>query len=100
MSQLGNRLIVTGNNYFLTRRQTCDQFGQMGLGLFKCLLVIIAHLIAPRQRRRAINPRPARHASRTASKTVLKNNLLGAVAAPVKMNLGMNCARNRWRKTE
>jgi PIN domain nuclease of toxin-antitoxin system len=38
--------------------------------------MIIAHLIAPRQRRRAINPRPARHASRTASKTVLKNNLL------------------------
>src|SRR5262245_33644727 len=28
------RLIVTGNDYFLAWRQTCDQFGQMGLRLF------------------------------------------------------------------
>jgi hypothetical protein len=33
-SQLGSWLIVTGNDYFLAWRQTCDQFGQMGLRFF------------------------------------------------------------------
>jgi hypothetical protein len=33
-SQLGNRLIVTGSDYFLTWRQACDQFRQMGLRFF------------------------------------------------------------------
>jgi integrase len=33
-SQLGNRLIVAGDDYLLTRRQSGDQFGQMGLRFF------------------------------------------------------------------
>jgi len=39
-AQLGNRLIVAGDDYFLTRRQSGYQFGQTGLRFFNG-----AHLI-------------------------------------------------------
>jgi hypothetical protein len=63
------------------------------------LPLIVAYLIAPRQRRWKVNPglRPSwfTHGVRDCS----KNNRLGVVAALSIMSLRMNCARNRWQKT-
>jgi len=61
--------------------------------------MIIAHLIAPRQRRRTVNPGPRLSRFTQGVKDCSKNNRLGVVAAPIIINLRMSCARNRLRKT-
>jgi len=60
--------------------------------------MIIDYLIASRQRRRAINPSPRPSLFTHGVKVCSKYDRLGAVTEPIKMNIRLNCARNKWQK--